>query len=157
MYFWPYSSFVNYFYLKRWSLLFNIFIWHCMDTYANIRRQDSRVVILTDTGDPSLFWTKAMTCTTYCAPGSNRSKSTAVTSPPTSWLLSSPPAAARSGNGEWLDTVLVKHVKEDSGDVLKWGHVRFLSIVRVLPYSGWWHATSLEKQMVVPRQEEQVK
>lgn len=66
-----------------------------------IQRQDSRVVTLTDTGVPSLFWTKAMTCTSYWAPGSSWSKSTAVTAPPTSWLCSSPPTAAHSCSSDY--------------------------------------------------------
>ncbi len=57
-------------------------------------KQDSPVVTLTETGGPSLFWTRARTFTSYCAPSSNCLRSTEVTLPPTSWLLSSPPTIA---------------------------------------------------------------
>lgn len=72
---------------------------------------NSRVVTLTDTGVPSLFWTKAVTCTSYWAPGSSRFKSTAVTSPATIWLCSSLPTAAKLEQWKmWLREIPQKHL-----------------------------------------------
>lgn len=66
-------------------------IWLEMQGNKHQRQKHSPVVILTETGGPSLFRTRAKTFTSYCAPSSNCLRSTDVTLPPTSWLCSSPP------------------------------------------------------------------